>query len=58
LDALASEQAAQLLANPSLVRVEIDRRLAELRADDPAGVQREGGDQGIGPDPSGNRAAH
>jgi site-specific DNA recombinase len=41
LDALVWEQVIQLLANPSLVRAEIDRRLAELRAGHPADVQRD-----------------
>jgi site-specific DNA recombinase len=42
LDALVWEQVIQLLANPALVRAEIDRRLAELRADRPVDVKRDG----------------
>jgi len=41
LDALVWEQVIQLLANPALVRDEIDRRLAELRASHPVDVKRD-----------------
>ena len=41
LDALVWDQIIQLLANPSLVRHEIDRRLADLRAGDPVRLGRD-----------------
>jgi len=41
LDALVWDQVIQLLANPSLVRNEIDRRLAELRTAHPVHVKRD-----------------
>jgi site-specific DNA recombinase len=40
LDALVWDQIIDLLANPSLVRHEIDRRLADLRAGDPVHLRR------------------
>jgi len=41
VETLVWEQVIRLLANPTLVRAEIDRRLAELRASHPGEVKRE-----------------
>jgi len=41
LDALVWSEVVQLLANPALVRTEIDQRLADLRASHPVDVQRD-----------------
>jgi site-specific DNA recombinase len=41
LDTLVWEEVIRLLANPALVRAEIDRRLAELRASHPVDVKRD-----------------
>jgi site-specific DNA recombinase len=41
LEALVWEQIVQLLANPALVRAEIDRRLAELHTTPPGDAQRD-----------------
>src|SRR5262249_44212672 len=41
LDALVWDEVIRLLENPSLVRQEIDRRLAALRTEHPVTVQRE-----------------
>jgi site-specific DNA recombinase len=40
LDALVWHEVSELLAEPALIRAEIERRLAELRQTDPANAQR------------------
>ncbi|MBI4560525.1 MAG: recombinase family protein [Candidatus Rokubacteria bacterium] len=48
LDTLVWEEVIRLLANPELVRQEIARRLAELRATHPASAKREGTAKEVG----------